>query len=126
MPVDGDDPRPAAVGGYLSLEHVAIREQLGLLTRPVEEERAQEEASIARLRDACIARGLLRPGDGIDATVEALHRWMSLTPSRMLAVTLADVVGDLRAVNQPAPTTNPQLAGAARRARRASGVARGL
>ena len=87
--------------GYLSLEHVAIREQLGLLTRPVEEERAQEEASIARLRDACIARGLLRPGDGIDATVEALHRWMSLTPSRMLAVTLADVVGDLRAVNQP-------------------------
>ncbi|HSO65018.1 MAG TPA: 4-alpha-glucanotransferase, partial [Ornithinibacter sp.] len=87
--------------GYLSLEHVAIREQLGLLTRPVEEERAQEEASIARLRDACIERGLLRPGAGIDATVEALHRWMALTPSRMLAVALADVVGDLRAVNQP-------------------------
>lgn len=87
--------------GYLSLEHVAIREQLGLLTRPVEEERAQEEASIARLRDACVERGLLRPGAGIDATVEALHRWMALTPSRMLAVALADVVGDLRAVNQP-------------------------
>ena len=34
--------------GYLSLEHVALREKLGLLTRPVEEERAQEEASIAR------------------------------------------------------------------------------
>ena len=87
--------------GYLSLEHVAIREQLGLLTRPVEEERAHEEASIARLRDACIARGLLVPGAGIDAVVEALHRWMALTPSRMLAVALADVVGDLRAVNQP-------------------------
>ena len=87
--------------GYLSLEHVAIREQLGLLARPVEEERAQEEASIARLRDACVQRGLLRPGAGIDATVEALHRWMALTPSRMLAVALADVVGDLRAVNQP-------------------------
>ena len=26
---------------------------------------------------------------------------MALTPSRMLAVALADVVGDLRAVNQP-------------------------
>ena len=87
--------------GYLSLEHVAIREQLGLLTRPVEEERAHEEASIARLRDACIARGLLLPGAGIDAVVEALHRWMALTPSRMLAVALADVVGDHRAINQP-------------------------
>ena len=87
--------------GYLSLAHVAIREELGLLTRPVVEERAQEEASIARLRDACIERGLLQPGAGIDAVVEALHRWMALTPSRMLAVALADVVGDLRAVNQP-------------------------
>ena len=87
--------------GYLSLQHVAVREELGLLTRPVEEERAQEEASIARLRDACVVRGLLTPGAGVDATVEALHRWMALTPSRMLAVALADVVGDLRAVNQP-------------------------
>ena len=87
--------------GYLSLEHVAIREQLDLLTRPVEEERAHEEASIAKLRDACIQRGLLGPRAGIDAVVEALHRWMALTPSRMLAVALADVVGDHRAINQP-------------------------
>jgi len=92
--------------GYLSLEHVAIREDLGLLTRPVDEERASEEASIARLRTACISRGLLAPGAGIDAVVEALHRWMALTPSRMLAVALADVVGDHRAVNQPG--TNDQ------------------
>ena len=67
----------------------------------MEEERAHEEASIARLRDACVARGLLAPGAGIDAVVEALHRWMALTPSRMLAVALADLVGDHRAVNQP-------------------------
>ena len=89
--------------GYLLLEHVAIRESLGLLTRPVKEERAQEEASIARLRDACIERGLLAPDAvaDVDAVVTALHRWMALTPSRMLAVALADVVGDRRAVNQP-------------------------
>ena len=87
--------------GYLSLEHVALREKLGLLTRPVEEERAQEEASIARVRDACVQRGLLQPGAGLDAVVEALHRWMALTPSRMLAVALADLVGDHRAINQP-------------------------
>lgn len=89
--------------GYLLLEHVAIRESLGLLTRPVKEERAQEEASIARLRDACVERGLLAPDavDDVDAVVTALHAWMALTPSRMLAVALADVVGDRRAVNQP-------------------------
>jgi 4-alpha-glucanotransferase len=87
--------------GYLSLAHVDIRESLGLLTRSVEEERGQEEASIAKLRDACVQRGLLAPGAGTDAVIEALHRWMALTPSRMLAVSLADVVGDLRAINQP-------------------------
>ncbi|MFQ6172880.1 4-alpha-glucanotransferase [Oryzobacter sp. R7] len=91
--------------GYLSLEHVAVREQLGLLTRSVEEERAHELASIGKLRSACVERGLLDPdtadAGGTDAVVEALHRWMALTPSRMLAVSLADVVGDLRAVNQP-------------------------
>ena len=89
--------------GYLLLEHIAIRESLGLLTRPVKEERAIEEASIARLRDACIERGLLSPDAvaDVDAVVAALHRWMALTPSRMVAVALADVVGDRRAINQP-------------------------
>jgi len=89
--------------GYLLLEHIAIRETLGLLTRPVTEERAIEEASIARLRDACIERGLLSPDAvaDVDAVVAALHRWMALTPSRMVAVALADVVGDRRAINQP-------------------------
>ena len=89
--------------GYLLLEHIAIRESLGLLTRPVKEERAIEEASIARLRDACIERGLLSPDAVADvvAVVAALHRWMALTPSRMVAVALADVVGDRRAINQP-------------------------
>jgi 4-alpha-glucanotransferase len=31
----------------------------------------------------------------------ALHAWLGLTPSRMLVVALADLVGDRRAVNQP-------------------------
>ena len=48
--------------GFLALEHVDIRERLGLLTRPVEEERADEEQSIAKVRDALVARGWLEPG----------------------------------------------------------------
>lgn len=87
--------------GYLGLEHVEVRERLGLLTRPVEEERAVEEASIGKVRDGLVARGLLDAGADVDDTVVALHRWLAQTPSRMLAVALADVVGDHRAINQP-------------------------
>ena len=46
-------------------------------------------------------RGLLAAGAGSDAVIEALHRWLALTPSRLLGVALADVVGDRRAINQP-------------------------
>ncbi|MBM6399999.1 4-alpha-glucanotransferase [Phycicoccus sonneratiae] len=87
--------------GYLTLEHVAVRERLGLLTRPVEEERAVEESAIGRVRAALESRGLLAPGADVDDTVVALHRWLAQTPSRMLAVSLPDVVGDRRAINQP-------------------------
>jgi 4-alpha-glucanotransferase len=87
--------------GYLTLEHVAIRERLGLLTRPVEEERAHEEHAIAAVRDALVARGLVTPGAGVDAMLEGLHRWLAQTPSRMIGYALADLVGDRRAVNQP-------------------------
>ena len=90
--------------GYLALEHVAVRDRLGLLTRPVDEERAVEEATIATVRAALAARGLL-PGDAVDAdvpaVVEALHRYLAETPSKMLGVAVTDLVGDTRAINQP-------------------------
>ncbi len=87
--------------GYLTLEHVAVRERLGLLTRPVGEERAVEEAAIGRLRSVLAERGLLGPGEDVDTMLVALHRWLAQTPSRMLAVALPDLVGDRRAINQP-------------------------
>ncbi len=31
----------------------------------------------------------------------ALHRYIALTPSKMLGVAVTDLVGDVRAVNQP-------------------------
>jgi 4-alpha-glucanotransferase len=88
--------------GYLALEHVAVRDRLGLLTRSVEEEAAQEQQSIAAVGDALKERGLLAP-DGGDAEdyITAMHAWLAQTPSRMLAYSLADLVGDKRAVNQP-------------------------
>ncbi len=119
---DGDTPRPPEryrdlclssvtthdlppTAGYLTLEHVAIRERLGLLTRPVEEERAHEEQAIARVRDALLARGLIDHGAGVDGLLEGLHRWLAEGPSRMIGYSLADLVGDRRAVNQPGTDT---------------------
>jgi 4-alpha-glucanotransferase len=87
--------------GYLALEHVDVRERLGLLTRSAEEERAAEQQSLDTVRAALVHRGLLDAGAGPESTVIALHRWLSHSPSLMLAMSLADLVGDHRAVNQP-------------------------
>ncbi len=87
--------------GFLGLEHVAVRDRLGLLTRPVEEERAAEEASIGAVRDALAERGLVGPVSTVPETVRSLHRFLARTPSRMLGVAVPDLVGDRRSVNQP-------------------------
>jgi len=87
--------------GYLTLEHVALRDRLGLLTRPVEEERAVEQESVDTMRAVLRERGLLGEGAGVPETVEALHRFLALTPSRMLGVAVTDLVGDVRSINQP-------------------------
>jgi len=87
--------------GYLAGEHIALRARLGLLTRSVEEETAVDEAD----RDAVLAQlvelGLLRPDAGEREQVEALHRFLTLTPAHLLGVALADATGDRRAMNQP-------------------------
>jgi 4-alpha-glucanotransferase len=87
--------------GYLALEHVAIRERLGLLTRTVEEVRESELGAIGHVRSALVLRGLLEPDASQEDLLVALHAWLAQTPSRMLVVGLSDLVGDRRAVNQP-------------------------
>ena len=89
--------------GYLVGEHIRLRNELGLLTRPLEEElRADEQERqewVAMLR----ALGLLAKDAAKDprAVVEALHAFLARTPSRLVGVSLPDAVGDVRAVNQP-------------------------
>jgi 4-alpha-glucanotransferase len=88
--------------GYLAGEHVTLRESLGLLRRPVEEERAQaaaeQEAVLALVRE----RGLLPEGHpDVRAAVEALYAFTALTPSSLLGVALVDAVGETRTQNQP-------------------------
>ncbi len=90
--------------GYLAGEHVRLRDELGLLTRPVEEEladdRAQQAAWVAELRRV----GLLGERPGVDETVRALYRYLGRTPSRLLGLSLADAVGEMRTQNQPGTT----------------------
>ena len=100
--VNTHDLPPTA--GYLAGDHVALRESLGLLGRPVDEERAadaaEQEAVLALVRE----RGLLPVSGtpvGIQETVEALHAFTALTPSSLLGVALVDAVGERRTQNQP-------------------------
>ena len=87
--------------GYLQGEHLRIRAELGLFTRPVDEERASDAADQEAWLTVLRERGLLADGAGLRATVEALHRYLAATPARLLGVALPDAIGDVRAQNQP-------------------------
>ena len=87
--------------GYLAGVHIDVREKLGLLTRDVEQERAVDEADREQVLDLLRQRGLLRAGASNPEIVEALHRFVTWTPARLIGVALSDAVGDRRAINQP-------------------------
>ncbi|MCH4209022.1 4-alpha-glucanotransferase [Bifidobacterium sp.] len=103
--VNTHDLPPAA--GYLSYEHVDIRQRLGLLTVPLEEFKAQAVQEHNAMLSMLIKNGFLDPavlGDGQSneqQIVEALYRALRAAPSRLLAASLADAVGERRAQNQP-------------------------
>jgi 4-alpha-glucanotransferase len=87
--------------GYLAGEHIRLRQQLGLLTRPIEVEESEDQRDRGAVMDLLRRRGLLQDGAGTRATIEALHRLIAWTPARMIGVALPDAVGELRTMNQP-------------------------
>jgi 4-alpha-glucanotransferase len=93
------DLPPAA--GYLAGEHLTVRERLGLLARPADQERAADQADRAAFLRLLEELGLLPADPDVEQVVEALHRMLTWTPARLVGVALADMVGDQRAVNQP-------------------------
>jgi 4-alpha-glucanotransferase len=97
--------------GYLAGDHVRLREKLGLLTRPAEDELESSRAELAAWKAELRRVGLLGSPVGDDTAVEdpesiilALHRYLGRTPSRLVGVTLTDAVGDRRTQNQPGTT----------------------
>ncbi|MFB6844960.1 4-alpha-glucanotransferase [Streptomyces sp. NPDC056373] len=91
----------------LTGEHVELRDSLGLLTRPLEEERAEAAADAGEWLSLLSRLGLLRgTGGGSDtsseeAQIQAVHRFLLRTPARMVGVWLPDGVGDRRPQNLP-------------------------
>jgi 4-alpha-glucanotransferase len=90
--------------GYLAGEHVRLRERLGLLTRPADEELAADRTAQAAWLDELRRAGLLGPDPDTDQIVSALYRYLGRTPSKLLALSLADAVGEVRTQNQPGTT----------------------
>ncbi|HZE34732.1 MAG TPA: 4-alpha-glucanotransferase [Actinoallomurus sp.] len=87
------------IEGFLNGDHIALRERLGLLTRPAAEEYAELERWLREWRDLLASLGLA-PSD----MTAALHAFLARTPSRLVGVSLADAVGERRTQNQPGTT----------------------
>jgi 4-alpha-glucanotransferase len=98
--------------GYLQGEHIRVRERLGLLTRDIDDERRVDAQDQRTWLDLLVERGWLaddaqpavRPED-VPRTVVALHRALGATPSLLRGVSLNDLVGDRRTINQPGTST---------------------
>ncbi len=103
--VNTHDLPPTA--GYLAGDHVDLREDLGLLERPVEEERAEHAATIDDMLALVRQRGLLN-SDTTDEedVIVALHQLLAQAPSVLLGVALVDAVGERRVQNQPGTTAD--------------------
>jgi 4-alpha-glucanotransferase len=118
--LDGDEPLPPSryrelsmasvsthdfppTAGFLEGVQVDVREQLGLLARPVEEERDEARKQLDTFFAAVAADGLLPEGAVTDeqGRVEALHRYLAQAPALLFNVSLVDAVGERRMQNQP-------------------------
>ena len=98
--------------GFLAGEHVRVREALHLLAVPVAEERARADRERELLLRMLVDAGLL-DGDAADAyatdpdaadpeaVVAAMHAALLASPSKLVAVSPYDVLGERRQPNLP-------------------------
>ena len=95
------------IAGFVTGDQVTVRAKLGLLSRPLEQERAESARTVGRWQAALTAEGLLPAGTTptpAEFTV-ALYGYLGRTPSLLAGVSLADAVGDVRTQNIPGTST---------------------
>ena len=87
------------VAAWLTGAHVELRAELGLLTRPVEEERAEAARERGGWLELARERGL--DTSSTEAATLALHELLAAAPCRLRVAQLVDAVGDVAVQNQP-------------------------
>ncbi|GAA3832063.1 4-alpha-glucanotransferase [Streptomyces chiangmaiensis] len=91
----------------LTGEHVELRDRLGLLTRPLDQERAAAATDTGEWLALLSRLGLLKGASGgvsvvsEEREIQAVHRFLLRTPARLIGVWLPDAVGDRRPQNLP-------------------------
>ena len=85
--------------GFLAEEQVRVRDELGQLGMPVEQERERVRAERSALLDMLTRTGLLEQCDGDVAL--AMHAVLAASPARLVLAAYGDAVGDLRQPNLP-------------------------
>mgnify|MGYP000385219666 CR=1 FL=1 len=97
----------AATAGYLNFEHVKQREELHLLSEPVEVFAASAMAERTAMMNRLVEGGYITQAVADDVEghvqeiVEAMHAMLTDTPSLLLQAALVDGVGECRSQNQP-------------------------
>ena len=88
--------------GFLAGEQVEVRAELGQLSGPVEEERANWRKDRAELLDHLRGEGLLSAAEpGPEDVVVAMHEFLARTPCRLVTASLHDVLLERRQPNLP-------------------------
>jgi 4-alpha-glucanotransferase len=90
------------VSAFVSGDQVTVRARLGLLKDP-EAERSSAERALSAWRNILVAEHLLPPSEhpGPDEFTIAMYEYLTLTPSLLIGVSLADAVGERRTQNIP-------------------------
>lgn len=96
--------------GYLAGDHITLRERLGVLTSDPEVEDAEDLAWQGEILDVVAETGALKGNYAgkprgergeLPELMAGLHSFVAGTPSALTCVSLVDMVGDVRAQNQP-------------------------
>lgn len=103
--VNTHDLPPTA--GYLKGIQTTIRHELGLIVDDIDDVRVHDRRELNTMLDRLVAYGLLDDVTREDdrEIIDALYRYIARTPSKLLAVSLVDIVRDLQPQNFPGTHT---------------------